>query len=311
MFDHDYDGTVLQFGEVVMFRRSFNQTSRNRIGKAQARFEKGVWLGKDYKSDEHLCGIVTGVLKVRSIRKLPEELQSEVERLTVFTGVPWDMGSERIPTRPRGPQAVPQELIEKLPPTAAPEEVRAEEGQSKAASKQPVPEIPSGRASAPSDMGQMESERTSDEGPAPMTDELQPVSGAMSEAVKRVGDGHDEGMPSPKRVATGSSAMQLALPQEAAVRREAPEGGEDSPAKRPRGELMLVEFPHVDEADEPEAQLGEELVEISRGEKALDPEKSGPARCWRSPELRTGRGTRLGGDGGHLHLDAVGSAGPR
>ena len=117
----------MQFAEVVLFRHSFGATSKNRIGKARARFEKGLWLGKTYESDEHLCGTSRGVVRVRTIRRLPETDQAEKEMLNGLVGVPWDMGEGRWVGRPRGPQAVPIVMHEAVLPPIAEEKAEAAE----------------------------------------------------------------------------------------------------------------------------------------------------------------------------------------
>ena len=62
-----YKGDIFPFGSVVLAKHP----GRPRGGNMNARWFKGVWLGKSPKSDEHYVGDAEGVHRVRSVRPVP------------------------------------------------------------------------------------------------------------------------------------------------------------------------------------------------------------------------------------------------
>eukprot|EP00969_Alexandrium_andersonii_P244086 10784824-Alexandrium_andersonii.AAC.1 len=74
------------------------------------RFEKGIWLGKNTKTNEHLIGMGDGVVTTRTVRRLAVNDQTDVEALAGMTGVPWAMRSDpsasMVKRRRVGPLAV-------------------------------------------------------------------------------------------------------------------------------------------------------------------------------------------------------------
>ena len=46
-------------------------------------WKKGLWIGKEYLSDEHIIGTVAGVETTRTIRRLPVEEQTQLWLLDI------------------------------------------------------------------------------------------------------------------------------------------------------------------------------------------------------------------------------------
>ena len=63
-----YAGEMAAFGQKVLFMLP----KRPRGGDMQPRWDTGIWLGKLWKSDEHILASRGLVVRARSIRALPE-----------------------------------------------------------------------------------------------------------------------------------------------------------------------------------------------------------------------------------------------
>eukprot|EP00959_Pyramimonas_sp_CCMP1952_P150625 3152329-Pyramimonas_sp.AAC.1 len=78
-----YHGVILKFAEAAMFKHPMSSsghvTGGRRNRKSKSMWEKGIFLGKTYESDEFLMGTSSGVHLVRTVRRLPEEDQSDLE----------------------------------------------------------------------------------------------------------------------------------------------------------------------------------------------------------------------------------------
>ena len=89
-----YKSTILKFAETAMFKHPVSSTSHmtggRRARKSKSLWEKGIFLGKTYESDEFLMGTSLGVHLVRTIRRLPVEDQADKDLLSTIVGVPWD-----------------------------------------------------------------------------------------------------------------------------------------------------------------------------------------------------------------------------
>ncbi|CAK0836500.1 unnamed protein product, partial [Prorocentrum cordatum] len=117
-----YHGVVLKFAEAAMFKHPMSSSGRmaggRRSRKSKPTWEKGVFLGKTYESDEFLMGTSSGVHFVRTARRLPEEDQCDLELVAKVVGVPWDRGIGQI-GRPKGKRVA-------ILPTAPPEKKQEE-----------------------------------------------------------------------------------------------------------------------------------------------------------------------------------------
>ena len=57
-----------RFGESILYKLS----KTIRLGKSEARWRHGVWIGSIEASDEHLVGTDLGVIKCRAVAPLAE-----------------------------------------------------------------------------------------------------------------------------------------------------------------------------------------------------------------------------------------------
>ena len=115
---------VVKFGETVTHKEPAGPTGRlvggRRAYKADTQWHKGCWLGKATASDEHLIGAKSGVLTVRTIRRLPENQQAQREYLDDLVGEPWDTRTRAGRPRSRVGLVMPQAPPAGAPTTPAP-----------------------------------------------------------------------------------------------------------------------------------------------------------------------------------------------
>eukprot|EP00959_Pyramimonas_sp_CCMP1952_P396176 8301026-Pyramimonas_sp.AAC.1 len=85
-----HHGVILKFAEAAMFKHpmssSGHRTGGRRSRKSKPMWEKGIFLGKTYESDEFLMGTCSGVHLVRTVHRLPEEDQSDLELVAKMVG---------------------------------------------------------------------------------------------------------------------------------------------------------------------------------------------------------------------------------
>ena len=65
----DFDGKVMEFGECVLYMTP-GITGKDKL---DPRWEKGIWLGNRDRSGEAIIGTPDGCIKVRFIRRRPED----------------------------------------------------------------------------------------------------------------------------------------------------------------------------------------------------------------------------------------------
>ena len=75
---------LCKFGEIVLCRL------RGKQPKADPSWVPGLWLGRDASADMHVVGTTSGVVKTRSIRRLPVSEQVDKQVLKDFQAKPWD-----------------------------------------------------------------------------------------------------------------------------------------------------------------------------------------------------------------------------
>ena len=78
---------VAEFGEKVTYMPL--KSAANPQTKFDNRVEVGVWLGLVLTSDETLIGTSHGVVRARSIRRLPEAERWDYTTLALIKGTPW------------------------------------------------------------------------------------------------------------------------------------------------------------------------------------------------------------------------------
>ena len=83
---HDAHAPIAEFGQKIMYMTSKN-TSKS-APKADAKFQDGIWLGLRTRSDESIIGTPNGVIKAKTVRRLPEERRWYPEDVFSVRGVP-------------------------------------------------------------------------------------------------------------------------------------------------------------------------------------------------------------------------------
>ena len=78
-----------RFGEKVLYKIA----KTKKIGKTEARWQYGVWLGSIESSDEHLIGTTLGVIKSRAVTTLQEGDRFDYKMLETMSGTPWKPSS--------------------------------------------------------------------------------------------------------------------------------------------------------------------------------------------------------------------------
>ena len=74
-----------RFGEHVLYRIAKTVI----LGKSEARWRHGVWLGTIPVSDEHIIGTEKGVIKCRAVTTLSEDKRFEAKAVESIRGTPW------------------------------------------------------------------------------------------------------------------------------------------------------------------------------------------------------------------------------
>ena len=76
---------MVEFGEIVHY---MPLDIKNR-GKLEPRFCEGVYLGINMTSSEAIIGTELGIVKARTVRRVPEESRWSAEAIEKISGVPW------------------------------------------------------------------------------------------------------------------------------------------------------------------------------------------------------------------------------
>lgn len=103
VYQQNYTGAVAQLGETVIFKKPNSPSGRlpgkKRMQNGDSKWEKAIWLGKTYESDEHLLGTAEGVFTANTMRRFEKGNQVDKELLAKFIGVPWALGAGAGPRR--------------------------------------------------------------------------------------------------------------------------------------------------------------------------------------------------------------------
>ena len=79
-FGKPCQGEVMKFAETALFRVAVSPSGKIRDwirqGRADARFVRGIWLGKTTESDEHLFATDTGVYTTTTVKRVPDSEQN-------------------------------------------------------------------------------------------------------------------------------------------------------------------------------------------------------------------------------------------
>ena len=95
LYGKAYSGSICRFGEWVHHKRAGRPSSR-----VEARWDLGVWLGKQEATDEHVLGTESGAHSSRSIYRMPSEQCFSYDAVARMEGTPLD---PRPATAARGP----------------------------------------------------------------------------------------------------------------------------------------------------------------------------------------------------------------
>ena len=131
-FGKPCQGEVMKFAEAALFRLAVSPSGRvrNEIRhvRADARFVRGVWLGKTTESDEHLFATDTGVYTTGTVKRVPNTEQRRADLVKSLQGTLWD----RVAGRPAGR---PRKTAPQAPTIATPRVAKASERPSEDASE--------------------------------------------------------------------------------------------------------------------------------------------------------------------------------
>ena len=89
-FGKPYQGEVMNFAEAALFRVAVSPSGRTRggirEGRAEARFVRGIWLGKTTESDDHLFATDSGVYTTRTVKRVPDTEQRRADLVKSLQG---------------------------------------------------------------------------------------------------------------------------------------------------------------------------------------------------------------------------------
>ena len=110
-----YSGVMFEFARCILFKVH----SKVQGGNMEARWEKGLWLGMRFASEEHIVSNAQGqVARCAAVRPHPK-LEYDSAFFDALVGVPWD-------TDGKGAKDAPEELPQDLPRVAVPHFQEAE-----------------------------------------------------------------------------------------------------------------------------------------------------------------------------------------
>ena len=88
IFGREYSGEIAEMGEQLWYRLEARVLAGR--GKWEARFARGIWVGKSEIDDTHLVvDLERGIQKVKTVRRMPEEFRWNVEMLQNIRFTPW------------------------------------------------------------------------------------------------------------------------------------------------------------------------------------------------------------------------------
>ena len=60
------------------------------IPAPEAKFQEGIWLGLDQRTEEVIIGTPSGIVKCRSVRRRPEPERWNTDAVLAIRGTPWE-----------------------------------------------------------------------------------------------------------------------------------------------------------------------------------------------------------------------------
>ncbi len=99
-----YTGELAEFGQKVLFRLP----GKFRGGDLQPRWSTGIWLGKHWRSDEHIIASPSDIVRARSIRGLPDRESWSIGEIEAIKATPWNLKPTEEQTQDK-PRVIPAE----------------------------------------------------------------------------------------------------------------------------------------------------------------------------------------------------------
>ena len=81
-----YSGMMFEFGPCVLYKTS----AKVEGGNMQARWAKGIWLGKRFATEEHIIATTDGTVARSGAVKLHPEIEYDSELFDGIIAAPWD-----------------------------------------------------------------------------------------------------------------------------------------------------------------------------------------------------------------------------
>ena len=85
---------MAEFGESVWYKQL--QTQDDRHADMEPRWEEGIWLGMNPRTNEVLIGTPNGVTRARSIRRRAMNEQWSYDKVMEIKGAPWDPAATKV-----------------------------------------------------------------------------------------------------------------------------------------------------------------------------------------------------------------------
>jgi len=220
-----YRGEILPFGETALFKAPASHTRQATAKDLQAKGDstmvKGIWVGKNAESDDHVFLTAGGWHRARTVRRLEPAKRADPAILQLCKTLPWEPRSAR-----------PLEALAKQAPPRLP--LTQEEAQAQRPN-QSANEL--GATSVQESVNELGATNVKDSANEPGATDAKPAWGAAAgsaEAGSRRGS--IARTPQPP---TAPSAVPAATPNDGAdaemgVEAPAFEGADDGPAKRAR-----------------------------------------------------------------------------
>ena len=122
------------FGEVVLYLPL--KTAKTMKEQAQPKMKRGVWLGALERTEESIIGIERGVVKCRTVNRLPEDNRWDREMVLKMQGHPW------CPVPGIKGDHIPVEITDDGNPITIEEEIEEKEAEVTFEEEPPLPSRP-------------------------------------------------------------------------------------------------------------------------------------------------------------------------
>ena len=91
LWGNTYNSPLCEFAESVWYLPNVNVKKKN---KTEDNWFKGIWLGKDMTDNDNIIGTPDGIIKCRSVRRLPKSESYDRDLLLKIKATPWATSSE-------------------------------------------------------------------------------------------------------------------------------------------------------------------------------------------------------------------------